>query len=235
MSVFIWGDCAMWRFILISFAFLGWSFYELSGGADYKPATNSIQVRAQLDNARPKMRPAKVAVTKLAENGAPFAEETVTRSINSLSDLDLSNGQSFEIRLARVDIPAKTEPPEVTKAVAKSKPVADVSDTTLPDHVAKAVAAASLSGAASDSVDRATLAATPDADIAQPVQDIRRVTGNVVNMRSGPGTKYGRIAKLRKNDEVIVLRDPGDGWIKLRVVETGRVGWMADWLVTAAN
>ena len=213
----------MWRLIVISFAFLGFSFYELSGGAEYKPATNSIQARAQLNNERPKMRPAKVAVTRLAENGAPFAEETVTRSINSLSDLDLSNGQRFEIRLARVDAPAATKPPEVTKAIAKTKPVAEASETTLPDHVAKAVAAASLSGAASDAGD------------AQSAKDSRRVTGTVVNMRGGPGTQYDRIAKLRKNDEVIVLQDPGTGWIKLRVVETGRVGWMADWLVTAAN
>lgn len=225
----------MWRFIFISFAFLGWSFYELSGGADYKPATNSIQVRAQLNNERPKMRPTKVAVTRLAENGAAVEEETVTRSITSLSDLDLSNGQRFEIRLARGDATAKTTPRDVTKAVATPKPADDTPETTLPDHVAKAVAAASLSGAASKRVDRVTLAATPDADIAQPMRDIRLVTGNIVNMRGGPGTKYDRIAKLRKNDEVIVLRDPGNGWIKLRVVETGRVGWMADWLVAAAN
>ena len=48
----------MWRFILVSFAFLGWSFYELSGGADYEPRINSIQARAKLDDLRPKARPA---------------------------------------------------------------------------------------------------------------------------------------------------------------------------------
>ena len=97
------------------------------------------------------------------------------------------------------------------------------------------MAAASLSGAASDSVDRVTLAATPETDTAPPARDIRRVTGNVVNMRGGPGTQYDRTGKLRKDDEVIVLQEPGNGWIKLRSVDTGRVGWMADWLVTAAN
>ena len=29
----------MTRFILLTFGFLGWSFYELSGGADYEPLT----------------------------------------------------------------------------------------------------------------------------------------------------------------------------------------------------
>ena len=111
----------MWRFILISFAFLGWSFYELSGGADYAPVTNSIQVRAQLDNARPKARPLKVDVTRVAASGDRAEGETVTRSITSLADLDLSNGQRFEIRLARVDSPAKAKPPELAKAVAREQ------------------------------------------------------------------------------------------------------------------
>jgi hypothetical protein len=230
----------MWRFIFVSFAFLGWSFYELSGGADYTPATNSIQVRAQLNNERPKIRPVEVDVTRLAENGAAIEDETVTRSITSLADLDLSGGQRFEIKLARAeaaDAPAMTETPkpQVTKAVATDED----GETALPDHVAKAVAAASLSGAASDSVDRVTLASTrdaiPDSSMALPAKETRRVTGNVVNMRGGPGTRYDRIAKLRKDDEVVVLQEPGNGWIKLRVVDTGRVGWMADWLVTAAN
>jgi len=225
----------MWRFIVISFAFLGFSFYELSGGSDYKPATNSIQVRGQLNNERPKMRPAKVAVTKLAANGAPFAEETVTRSMTSLSDLDLSNGQRFEIRLARVVSPAKTKPAEVTQHVAKNRASVETSEATLPDHVAKAVASASLAGSVADSVDQATLASTSDPEVDLPDRDIRRVTGTVVNLRGGPGTKYDRIAKLRRNDEVTVLQDLGNGWIKLRVVQTGRVGWMADWLVTASN
>jgi len=223
----------MWRFIFVSFAFLGWSFYELSGGSEYTPATNSIQVRAQLNNERPKMRPVEVDVTRLAENGAEADEETVTRSITSLADLDLSGGQRYEIRLARAEASDAdaTATPQVTKAVASD----ETGESPLPDHVAKAVAAASLSGVASDSVDRATLAATPNADATQRTQDIRRVSGNLVNMRGGPGTRYDRIGKLRKDDKVAVLQEPGNGWIKLRVVDTGRVGWMADWLVTAAN
>jgi hypothetical protein len=34
---------------------------------------------------------------------------------------------------------------------------------------------------------------------------------------------------------VIVLNDPGEGWIRLRVVETGRIGWMAETLLTLAS
>lgn len=66
-----------------------------------------------------------------------------------------------------------------------------------------------------------------------PALDIRKVTGNRVNMRNGPGTTFTVVAKLRKGTEVEILREPGNGWVKLKVLDNDRVGWMADWLVTA--
>ena len=69
----------------------------------------------------------------------------------------------------------------------------------------------------------------------EKIADIRTISGNNVNMRMGPGTRYNVVAKLRRETEVQVLQHPGNGWLKLRVVESGRVGWMAEFLVTAAN
>ncbi|RBI85778.1 hypothetical protein DRV85_08615 [Rhodosalinus halophilus] len=57
--------------------------------------------------------------------------------------------------------------------------------------------------------------------------DIRAVDAGRVNMRAGPGTGYGVLATLSRGDRVIVLDDPGQGWVKLRVEDGGRVGWMA--------
>jgi hypothetical protein len=57
--------------------------------------------------------------------------------------------------------------------------------------------------------------------------DVRAVGGNRVNMRAGPGTGYGVLTTLSRGDRVIVLDDPGQGWVKLRVQDGGRVGWMA--------
>jgi uncharacterized protein YgiM (DUF1202 family) len=65
--------------------------------------------------------------------------------------------------------------------------------------------------------------------------DLRLVSGNNVNMRNGPGTSYSVVGRLTRGEEVEVLSDPGNGWLKLRVAETGNVGWMADFLVSAAN
>lgn len=75
----------MWRLIVVSFAFLGWSFYVLSGGSDYRPSANSIQARAVLDNQRPKPRPLRVNVIELAQDGAVAPDTSVTRTITSLS------------------------------------------------------------------------------------------------------------------------------------------------------
>jgi len=36
----------MWRFIVCSFAFLGWGFYELSGGSDFEPETQRAAIFA---------------------------------------------------------------------------------------------------------------------------------------------------------------------------------------------
>ncbi len=60
------------------------------------------------------------------------------------------------------------------------------------------------------------------------------VDASRVNMRSGPGTGYAVLTRLGKGDSVEVLSDTGDGWLKLRVVDTDRIGWMADFLVTAS-
>ena len=194
----------MWRLIVVSFAFLGWSFYVLSGGSDYRPSANSIQARAVLDNQRPKPRPLRVNVIELAQDGAVAPDTSVTRTITSLHDLGLTVGK----RVA------------VTLASAEAMPTVKAVHTVVPD-TPELDAAAEQAETAQDSLAQS--------------RDIREVAGSKVNMRSGPGTNYGRVGQLTRGTEVIVLRDAGNGWIKLKVLETGRIGWMADRLLTAAN
>lgn len=232
----------MWRFILLTFAFLGWSFYELSGGADYEPRTQSLQARATLDDVRPIARPVRVNVIRLAENDAVPEAETVTRSVTSLADLDLKQGERFEITLASVD--ALDDTHDVTVPVVSAepaKPEPAVAETPKPEIVESEMSEPFVDEPLSDEVKAAieslSLANLPRQYDIAPVstdQDIRQVTGNVVNMRGGPGTGYEKVAQLAKGTDVAVLRESGEGWIKLRVVDTGRVGWVADWLVTAA-
>ena len=76
-----------------------------------------------------------------------------------------------------------------------------------------------------------------DVAIVEPeiIADLRDVTAARVNMRNGPGQNFDVIAKLTNGQQVEILQDPGDGWVKLRVGDTGREGWMADFLLTASN
>lgn len=205
----------MWRFIVVSFAFLGWSFYELSGGADYRPSANSIQARALLDNQRPMARPLRVNVIELAQDGTPRQDAEVTRTISSLHDLSLGMGEKVVLTLASA---------EGSKTPA---PIA----VSLPTVRLTAPAALPATPEVAEPAQEAVL----DAETLAPAPDLRRVSGASVNLRIGPGTSFGRIASLTRGAEVIVLQDPGNGWIKLRVAETGRVGWMAESLLTLAS
>jgi hypothetical protein len=50
------------------------------------------------------------------------------------------------------------------------------------------------------------------------------VSNATLNLRSGPGTKYEIIAKLKMNDELTYIESSGD-WIKVKVKNSGIEGW----------
>ena len=62
--------------------------------------------------------------------------------------------------------------------------------------------------------------------------DIRTVTGTRVNMRAGPGTQHEIVSRLTLGDEVVVLSDPGTGWLRLRPLASDQVGWISASLIT---
>ncbi|MEL7211584.1 MAG: SH3 domain-containing protein [Pseudomonadota bacterium] len=74
----------------------------------------------------------------------------------------------------------------------------------------------------------------PVQDVAEPGfigTDIRQVTGNRVNVRSGPGTSFDVVAQAIRGDEAEVIIDDGTGWVQLRLAG-GQTGWMADFLLS---
>jgi len=66
----------------------------------------------------------------------------------------------------------------------------------------------------------------------EPERDVRRVTGTRVNMRFGPGTNFPVIGKLQMGQQVEVLEDDGNGWVRLRLQQGSQVGWIAASLVS---
>lgn len=156
----------MSRFIVLSTVFMGWAFYEMSGGAEFEPATKRT-----------------VAATP------PAATEPTT-----------DTGQPSESETARVAAAPARAPAPKPRPTPQITPAVATAEEPLGQQPAAPVAA----------------------------KDLRHVTGSRVNMRSGPGTQYGVLATLRSGDEAEVLSTDDRGWAKIRVAESGRVGWMAE-------
>ena len=162
----------MTRFVVLSFVFLGWAFYEVSGGKEFEP--------------EPPERPS-------AQTGAA-APAPDPRA----DDVDISAA------LAAESLP----PPEPSPFSIVSPQI------PTPEQ------------------ERVTLMPAPDELVAaRPAKaepaDIREVRGNRVNMRSGPGTQFGVLDTLTRGTRVEVLREADNGWVRLEVAETGRIGWMS--------
>lgn len=174
----------MGKIIIITFAFLGFAFYEMSGGDEFVPIAEEKRAALELERAEKARMLAEAKAEQ--QKAAPVAQVTLASAV-----------------------------------VTRSKP--EVQN----DEVVAAVAAALEADKAEEIV----------AEVIEetPALDLREVTAARVNMRNGPGQKFNVVAKLTSGEKVEILQDPGDGWVKLRVAESGRVGWMADFLLTASN
>ncbi|MCU9838588.1 SH3 domain-containing protein [Ruegeria sp. WL0004] len=209
------------RFVIISFLFLGWAFWELSGGKDFEPrgvrAPKAEQVAAALEKpAAPlvKTEPATlVAKVKLTPRKPEPAVEEETVALSSLTS---------EERLA---------------VLARTRATLGKGLTFFETDPGKTITLASLEqGALSFRVEPTEPGpeqdeATPEAS-APAVPDLREVTAARVNMRDGPGTIYPVIARLTVGHKVEVLDDTGTGWLRLRVLPEQQIGWIAASLVS---
>lgn len=147
------------------------------------------------------------------------------------STLDLTSVAVVE----RVAAPAPDKVAAVVAPDPDPDPVAGVLPVTTEAAPQTVLANAAPNGAPVVAPDPVVADAEP-APVAAPLYlDFREITGNRVNVRNGPGTNYAVLARLNRGDEVVVLDDSGDGWLKLRLVGNNRVGWIADFLVTASN
>ncbi|MCF7698170.1 SH3 domain-containing protein [Loktanella sp. M215] len=61
---------------------------------------------------------------------------------------------------------------------------------------------------------------------------LREVAGRAVNMREGPDTSYAVLDTLPQGTQTEVIESDGTGWVRVRVVGTGQMGWMAERLLT---
>lgn len=219
----------MTRFILVSFAFMGWGLYELSGGADFEPGPNTLTVFAPMpaDIQMAKAEPASETVARADISGTVL---TQIEKPDALPDIELAS-------IDRVGEPAVDPVVDAEKLAALIASGMSETDTAASGSEAVARSENALEAQDGSELQDAVLYSMADLDSSSPrtgASDLREVAGTRVNMRDGPGTSFAVVSQLSRGDQVIVLQNTGDGWLKLQVVETSRVGWMADFLVTAA-
>ncbi len=198
----------MARLIICTFAFLGWAFYEMSGGADFEPAS------ARLTNVKenPLM---PVVSTAGAEPVAARVGTQVTRvSLNLTSVEDVLSGNDRRTRV----LPQQQSETAATE-IAPARQGESV-----------AIIPSLVNGADASNVVEVAAVATP---APATLSDFRSVTGNRVNVRGGPSTAFGVVGRLVRGDEVEVLEDTGDGWIRFRALDSETTGWVADFLLTS--
>lgn len=187
----------MLRFIFLTFVFLGWAFYEASGGKDFARQLEQKREMAAAQAAQ------SAPQTVVAQTDTPqtVTEAMVTRASFEPATLGASSAQSAApILQAAVQPEATTRPapePAQTEVEQDDPAIANIDE--------------------------------------KPVADVRQVTGTRVNMRNGPSTGYNVVARLTRGTKVLILQEPGNGWVKLKVEETGRVGWMAAKLLEPAQ
>lgn len=199
------------RFIMVSLFFMGVVFWEMSGGADFVPPSQR-DAGAMASATIPQDTPA------MAANAAvPEAEPIATRSASSPA----VDGLNFATMSPR----SGGNEAQIIQASAEPAKPRNIGEGALK-VIALDTPVAPSEPQASASEEKVALFGS---------RDIREVTGSSVNMRNGPGTNFGVLGRLGQGDRVEVLRDPGEGWVKLRVEETGRIGWIADFLLARAD
>ncbi|UWR22930.1 SH3 domain-containing protein [Sulfitobacter sp. S190] len=196
----------MKSFILLTFGFLAFAFYEMSGGADFEPAS------------------ARVAETQPAR--IDTAEPTVVAAADQVESQEIADEPASEVSRAAINLTsvAKIEPKAETPSnitrvkfsEAQSIGGSDIPQIVLPSLILQ---------------DDSPVTAEPVAQ--QQDTTLRAVSGNRVNVRGGPSTNFGVVGKLVRGDQVRILEDNGNGWVLMQHVDSNTEGWMAEFLLTS--
>ena len=230
----------MFRFMTATTLVLTAAFYQQSGGADFEPWERELPdyVRTEAPT------PYTLARTDTGASGAAMAAQAATRPAVFVSS---SQPEAAPVRLASIagqndsgldpaldgmrfatvtnaSLPADGGLPQSsTRREVRPEAAQQMTPTT---EERQAVLRGTLPTTATDA---------PEVSAADaPERDLRQVSGDRVNLRAGPGTSYGVLATLDEGAEVEVI-DTNNGWVKLKTADSGRIGWMADWLVSAAK
>lgn len=228
------GD--MSKFVILSFGVLGFAFYELSGGADFVPRSAAIK--------------AEIARAEQAE-----ASESALQTVANRAKIPARDSVEVAELVAAPAVSRRVETPITNAQASQVKPkFSPQSDTANEDQVVLASlerGGTTFGNVLNIQVDQAEPAiieqtepeaAEASTPAAQPVRaeleaaaDIREVTATRVNVRTGPSTDFDVLTRVTQGQQVEVLNDNGDGWLRLRILPDDRVGWIAARLISPAG
>lgn len=216
----------MWRFMTVTFGFLAIAFYQLSGGADYVPKDGSRQSVAQAKQdsqfeAAPPVTSGPVTVRRETQTATGQAGQTGNAQIVLASAKAVGREEATGKRIRLISNTSSDA------SAPSSRILPDVEVVSAdPDKITRLVAAATTDA-------RAPVAPVKAERLTG--EERRMVKSSRVNMRAGPGTGFEVVDQLSRGTQVAILHDEGNGWVELRVIDTGQTGWMADFLLVAAN
>ena len=75
---------------------------------------------------------------------------------------------------------------------------------------------------------------TPTAGTMMGVSGTATITGNSVNIRTGPGTNFPIVTKVNTGD-IVTIKEQAFGWYKVVLPDGATTGWVASWLVNTGN
>ncbi|WP_289154198.1 SH3 domain-containing protein [uncultured Salipiger sp.] len=220
----------MKSYILVTFGLLGVAWYEMSGGADFGAEHRAAQRTEKMASAVAAPMPEVSRGSTDAAALASVAQAKIvpaSATVSTGSDLKTPDAQALAQTAKPKARPEASPVPKLDITLASVRPMASPGvpiDAAQGDEAIQLAAVSTTSDAVPEDAELAVL------------PDMREVTGTLVNMRNGPGTRFHVVDQLSRGASVEVLADPGDGWVRLKVTESNRVGWMSDdFLRVAAN
>ncbi len=138
----------------------------------------------------------------------------------------------IEPQVARADT---TAAPLTVFAAPKLENVIAASSVVVPNAVFNPTPAFAPSQAKMAALEDPAVISDAVIEVAALQVDYRQVSGSRVNLRGGPGTNFDVVTQLLRGEEVEVTESQADGWVKLRALDGGDIGWMSESFLKAVN
>jgi hypothetical protein len=196
----------MWRMILVTVLFLGYAFYQISGGSDFEPRLLEVE------------RTSHSASEEHSSLIPPQVPKTMANSAVASKEPDFLPQGLLE---AASDSPlTQSSQPQPSQALTQTQTASRL----------KAGLQRGLTLSATDPLQNNLIqrrADQPDNAI-----DQRHITGVRARLRTGPGTNFPVLHRLNLGQKVVILESAGASWLRLKTLHGNHIGWVSGTVVS---